>query len=164
MDMADHQQAERLEFSAKARNVRMSAQKAKLVLDTVRGRTVPEALALLGFINKRAAPYVAKLIRSAVANAEDHANRKGFNIDAETLVISELRVDGGPILKRWRARSRGMANLIQKKTCHFTVKVADPKWLEKERELHPSYQKRRQRVSKEDRLAKREAKKKAVKA
>ncbi len=145
------------EFTASARNIRMSAQKCRTVASAVRGRSVPEAIVLLGFLHRRAAPYLKKVIESAVANAEDYANTKGVNIDTETLIVSDARIDVGPMMKRWRARSRGQAAMILRRTCHFTASVAVPE-LVAERIENPVWRKPRQRVSKEDRLAKRAAK------
>lgn len=146
------------EFRASARYVRMSPFKARLVMDVVRGRSVPEALTILKFVNKRAAPYIGKLIESAVANAEDRANRTGVDIDAEKLVVSEARVDGGPLLKRFRPRSRGMANRIHKRTCHLHVKVAEAEVVEERKAGKPAWRKPRKRISAEERKAKRAAK------
>lgn len=145
------------EFSASARNIRMSAQKCRTVCSAVRGRSVPEAIVLLGFIHRRAAPLLKKVIESAVANAEDYANREGVNIDTEKLILTDARVDVGPIAKRWRARSRGQAAMILKRSCHFSATVSMPDLVE-ERKQWPEWRPARKRVSKEDRLAKRAAK------
>lgn len=112
------------EFSATARNLRMSARKARLVMDAVRGRNTDEAMVLLQFVNRRAAPAIRKLIQSAVANAEEYGNRNGIDIETDNLVVAEARVDEGPRMKRWRPRSRGMANPFTRYTCHMHVTVA----------------------------------------
>jgi large subunit ribosomal protein L22 len=101
---------------ARARYVRVAPRKARLVADQVRGLLVPEAQTLLGFSSRSAARDVAKLIDSAAANAE--ANHE---LVADELRIAEIRVDEGPTLKRWRARARGRATRVEKKTCHMTV-------------------------------------------
>jgi large subunit ribosomal protein L22 len=101
---------------AKAKYVRVAPRKARLVADQVRGMGVPEAQDLLAFSPRGAARDVAKLINSAAANAENN-----HELVADDLRISELRVDEGPTLKRWRARARGRAARIEKKTCHMTV-------------------------------------------
>ncbi|CAG0998525.1 50S ribosomal protein L22 [Planctomycetaceae bacterium] len=145
------------EFSASARNIRMSAQKCRTVCSAVRGRSVPEAIVLLGFIHRRAAPLLKKVIESAVANAEDYANREGMNIDTEKLVLTDARVDVGPIAKRWRARSRGQAAMILKRTCHFSATVSMPEVVA-ERKEWPEWRPARKRMSKDERLAKRAAK------
>ncbi|MCC6574528.1 MAG: 50S ribosomal protein L22 [Planctomycetes bacterium] len=167
--MAEATETQKRVFSASARMIRMTARKARSVMDVVRGRPVDEALTYLRFIYRRAAPYIGKVIQSAVANAEDHANRKGFNIDAAKLIVSEARVDEGPMLKRFRARSRGQAGMVQKKTCHLIVSVSEAPEEPKEpakgekkeavKKPRPEWKKPRVRVEKADRLAKREAKK-----
>lgn len=106
---------------AKARAVRMSAKKARLVADQVRGRTVPEALSLLGLSRKRASRPIEKVLRSAVANAE----QKDSTVDADALRIAHIVIDGGPMLKRWRPAPHGRAVQVLHRTCHITVEVAD---------------------------------------
>ena len=101
---------------AKARFVRVAARKARLVADQVRGMDVDEARTLLRFSSRAAARDVAKLIASAAANAENN-----HDLVADDLRIAEIRVDEGPTLKRWRARARGRATRIEKKTCHMSV-------------------------------------------
>ena len=108
---------------AQAKYVRMSARKARLVLDHVRGRSVPEARTILAFTPRAASVDVDKVLRSAVANAE--ANH---GLDGDNLVIVAAYADEGPTLKRWQARARGRVNRIRKRTCHVTIIVAeDPK-------------------------------------
>jgi large subunit ribosomal protein L22 len=102
---------------AKARYVRVAPRKARLVADQVRGLPVTEARTLLRFSTRGAATDLEKLLASASANAE--ANH---DLVAEDLRVAEITVDEGPTLKRWRARARGRATRIDKKTCH--VKVA----------------------------------------
>jgi ribosomal protein L22 len=101
---------------AKARYVRVAPRKARLVADQVRGMPVPEARTLLAFSTRGAARDVARLIDSAAANAE--ANH---DLIADDLRISEIAVDEGPTLKRWRARARGRASRIDKRTSHLSV-------------------------------------------
>ncbi len=101
---------------ARARYVRTAARKARLVADQVRGLPVPEAQTLLAFSPRGAARDLAKLIDSAAANAENN-----HELVAEDLRIAQIRVDEGPTLKRWRARARGRATRIEKKTCHVSV-------------------------------------------
>lgn len=152
------------EFRAIARNVRMSARKARLVMDVVRGRNAHEAMVLLQFVNKRAAPAVGKLIRSAVANAEDYANRSGVPVETENLVISVARADEGPRMKRWRPRSRGMAHPFTRYTCHLHLIVADAAHVEEQKKGRPAFARPRHRVSQEARLAKRQGGKATAKA
>jgi large subunit ribosomal protein L22 len=113
---------------AEARYVRMSARKARLVLDHLRGRTVPEARTVLAFTQRAAAREIDRVLRSAVANAESaHA------LDGDELVIVSATADEGPTLKRWRARARGRVNRIRKRTCHITIVVAENPALTSER-------------------------------
>jgi large subunit ribosomal protein L22 len=109
---------ERQEVKAVAKWVRTSPRKARLVVDHIRGRSVPEARTVLAFTQRAAAREIEKVLRSAVANAE--ANH---NLDGDDLVVSSVYVDEGPVLKRWRARARGRAARIHKPTCHITVKL-----------------------------------------
>ncbi|MBZ0137834.1 MAG: 50S ribosomal protein L22 [Planctomycetes bacterium] len=142
------------EFKASARNVRMSARKARLVMDAVRGRDADEAVVLLQFVNKRAAPAIRKLIESAIANAEEYGNRNGIDIETDTLVIAEATVDEGPRMKRWRPRSRGMANPFTRYTCHMHVTLAEPEVVESRKQGRPAWRKPRKRMSQEERLIK----------
>jgi len=115
--MAASQDATRVR--AQAKWVRMSARKARVVLDHVRGRPVPEARTILAFTPRAAATEVAKVLRSAVANAE--ANH---GLDGDDLVVEAAYADEGPTLKRWRPRARGRVNRIRKRTCHITIVLA----------------------------------------
>jgi large subunit ribosomal protein L22 len=109
-----------MEVAARLKGARISAQKARLVADQVRGKSVEEALALLEFSNKKAAHLVRKVLNSAVANAE---NNEGADVDE--LKVSTIFVDEGMTMKRIRARAKGRADRIMKRSCHITVKVAD---------------------------------------
>lgn len=142
------------EFKVSARNVRMSARKARLVMDAVRGRAANEAVVLLQFVNRRSAPAIKKLIESAVANAEDYGNRSGVDIETDSLVVAEARVDEGPRMKRWRPRSRGMANPFTRYTCHLHVTLAEPEYLVERAKGRPAFAKPRKRMSKEERMIK----------
>src|SRR4249919_168753 len=105
---------------AQAKWVRLSARKARVVLDHIRGRSVPEARTILAFTPRAAAVDIEKVLRSAVANAEStHA------LDGDELVIRAAYADEGPTLKRWRARARGRVNRIRKRTCHITLIVSE---------------------------------------
>ena len=106
--------------SAKHRFARISAQKARLVADQVRGMPVERALNLLTFSPKKAAHLVRKVLESAVANAE---HNDGADIDE--LKVSVITVDEGPAYKRWHARAKGRGNRILKRTSHITVTVAE---------------------------------------
>ena len=108
------------EVRAQAKYVRMSPRKARLVAEHIRGRSVPEARAVLAFTSREAAGALDKVLQSAVSNAE--ANH---GLAEERLYIKAAYVDGGPVLKRWRARARGRVARIRKRTCHITVLLAE---------------------------------------
>lgn len=110
-----------MESTATLRFARVSAQKARLVADMVRGRDVYEAIEMLTFTNKKSAPMVRKLIESAVANAEDLAQRDEVDLDIDDLFVKTITVDAGPSLRRYRPRAQGRATRIMKKTSHITV-------------------------------------------
>jgi large subunit ribosomal protein L22 len=111
--------ADRQEVQAVAKWVRMSPRKARLVVEHIRGRSVPEARTVLAFTPRAAAREIEKVLRSAVANAEANHDLVG-----DDLVVSAAFVDEGPMMKRWRARARGRAARIRKPTCHITVRLA----------------------------------------
>jgi len=96
----------------------------RTVVNVVRGKTVPEALDILNFLPQKVTRIVKLTILSAVHNLID--KNKDERIDEESLVVSEIRVDGGPEFKRFRPVSRGRAHPILKRTCHLTVVVSDP--------------------------------------
>jgi len=106
---------------ATAKFVRVSPRKARLVADHIRGRSVPEARTILAFTERAAAVDVEKVLRSAVANAESNP---ALHWNGDDLVVHAVYVDEGPTLKRFRARARGRAARILKRTCHITVQVA----------------------------------------
>ncbi len=110
-----------MESSAKLKFVRLSPQKTRLVVDMVRGMAVQEALNILKFSPQRPADVVAKVVRSAVANAE----QKGVS-DIDRLFVKAVFVDQGPVLKRFMPRAQGRATKIRKPTSHITV-VLDEK-------------------------------------
>jgi large subunit ribosomal protein L22 len=103
---------------AQAKNIRVSAQKARLVADLVRGLPVGRALNVLTFSTKKSAGIVKKTLESAIANAE---HNEGADIDA--LKVKEIFVDKGASLKRFTARAKGRGNKIEKQTCHINVVV-----------------------------------------
>lgn len=105
-----------MEAVARARYIRVSPQKARLVVDLVRGKTAQEALHILAFTRKAAARTVKKLLESAIANA----THKG-NIDVDTLYVKGIWVDPGPTWKRFQPRAMGRATRIRKRTSHITV-------------------------------------------
>ena len=105
-----------METSAKLKFARLSPQKTRLVVDMVRGKAVQEALNILKFSPQRPADIVAKVVRSAVANAE----QKGVS-DVDRLFVKSVFVDQGPVLKRFMPRAQGRATKIRKPTSHITV-------------------------------------------
>ncbi|NCO79871.1 50S ribosomal protein L22 [Candidatus Falkowbacteria bacterium CG_4_9_14_3_um_filter_38_19] len=111
-----------MEVKAQVKHLRMSPRKVRLVVNVIRGRAVQEALAQLKFINKQAAEPVAKLIKSAVANAEHN-----FELDQNNLYISKIIVDEGTTLHRWLPRAHGRATPIRKKNCHIRLVLAEIK-------------------------------------
>ncbi|GAB4279983.1 MAG: 50S ribosomal protein L22 [Coriobacteriia bacterium] len=107
-----------MEARAQAKFVRVAPRKARLVVDLIRGKHVEEASAILRFTPRAAAEVVAKVLDSAVANAE-----KNHKLKADRLYVSEAYVNEGPTLKRWRPRAMGRATRIDKRTSHITIVV-----------------------------------------
>ena len=105
---------------AQAKWVRTSARKARLVLDHIRGRPVPEARTILAFTARAAATDIEKVLRSAVANAESN-----LGLDGDDLLVEAAYADEGPTLKRWKPRARGRVNRIRKRTCHVTLVLVE---------------------------------------
>jgi len=112
-----------MEARAVAKHVRMSPRKVRLVVDQIRGCSVTEAYSLLQFSKKAAAVPVSKTLRSAVANAQDRADRDGESVDVDELFVSEAFVDEGPTLRRWRAAAQGRAVPRRRRTSHVTLVV-----------------------------------------
>jgi large subunit ribosomal protein L22 len=110
-----------MEVTAKARYIRVSPRKARLVTELVKGKKVEEALTILAFTKKAFAKTLTKLINSAVANAQQNNQ-----MDVDTLMVKRISVDGGPSLKRHMPRAMGRATMIIKRTSHVTV-VLDEK-------------------------------------
>ncbi|ARU27576.1 50S ribosomal protein L22 [Cellvibrio sp. ARAG 10.3] len=109
-----------MEVSAKLSGARLSAQKARLVADQIRGKGVEDALDILAFSTKKGAAIIKKVLESAIANAE---HNEGADVDE--LKVSTIYVGEGTSLKRIKPRAKGRADRIVKRTCHITVKVAD---------------------------------------
>jgi large subunit ribosomal protein L22 len=107
------------EVRAAAKWVRITPRKARLVVEHIRGRSVPEARTMLAFSERAAAREIDKLLRSAVANAEANHDLIG-----DDLVVKTVYVDEGPTIKRWRARARGRAVRVRKRMCHITLTLA----------------------------------------
>lgn len=105
---------------AKLRKARIAPQKVRLIADQIRGLPVDQAISLLAFSSKKAAGIVKKVLESAIANAEHNDGA-----DVDELTVSHISVDEGPTMKRWRARARGRAAKILKRTCHVTISVEE---------------------------------------
>jgi len=110
-----------MEAKAKARFVRVTPQKARRVVDLIRGKQAGEAVAVLKFAPQAAGETVLKVVESAIANARETAKRSNERLDEADLYISEVFVDEGPTLKRFRPRAQGRASQILKRTSHITV-------------------------------------------
>ncbi len=111
-----------MQSQARLRYLRIAPRKVRLVADLVRGKAVGQALAILKYTPKAASKPVEKLLRSAIANAEDVS--KG-QVDVDKLKVKSICVDQGPILRRFIARAQGRATRVNKKTSHVTVVLAD---------------------------------------
>jgi large subunit ribosomal protein L22 len=105
-----------MEARAVAKYIRVSPQKARLVVDLVRGKKIDEAKTILQFTRKYSAGVIGKVLKSAVANAKQNPN-----IDESILYVKDIFVDQGPSLKRWRARAQGRAASIKKRMSHITI-------------------------------------------
>ena len=113
-----------MEAKAQARYVRVTPQKARRVVDLIRGKQAVEAVAVLRFAPQAAGETVLKVVESAIANARVKAERASEAFDEQNLVVAEVYVDDGPTLKRFRPRAQGRASQILKRTSHITVVLA----------------------------------------
>ncbi|WP_078415009.1 50S ribosomal protein L22 [Priestia abyssalis] len=111
-----------MQAKAVARTVRIAPRKVRLVVDLIRGKQVGEAVSVLRLTNKAASPVVEKVLKSAIANAEHN-----YEMDVNSLVVTEAFVDEGPTLKRFRPRAMGRASQINKRTSHITIVVSEKK-------------------------------------
>ena len=109
-----------MEVKAVTRYVRISPRKVRAIVDAIKGRPVEVALDMLQFMPQKSAPIVAKVIRSAAANADQNTN-----IDVDSLIVQHIQADQGPTLKRFRARARGRGTRILKRTSHITVILSE---------------------------------------
>ena len=114
-----------MEVSAKLRNYRVSAQKARLVVDQIRGKQVEEALNTLDLSTKRIAKPIAKLVRSAVANAEYKNTTDKAGIDIDNVFVTQITVDEGASMWRIRPRAQGRASWVQKRSSHISVVLTE---------------------------------------
>ena len=108
-------------MKASVKNVRISPRKVRMVVDTVRGKSVSQAISILAFTRKKAAEPVQKLLRSAVANAAENHDI----MDVDDLFIDRITVDEGPTLKRFTPRARGRATPIHKRTSHIQIMLRE---------------------------------------
>jgi large subunit ribosomal protein L22 len=109
-----------VESRAVARYLRVSPFKARQVADLVRGKDVKEAIGILRYSNKKSGPLVTKVLKSAIANAEHN-----YDMDSDSLYVSEIRIDEGPTLKRMKQRAYGRADVMRHRTSHITVVVRE---------------------------------------
>jgi large subunit ribosomal protein L22 len=154
---------EQQEVRAQAKWLRITPRKARLVVDHIRGRTVPEARSVLAFTPRAAAREIEKVLASAVANAEANHNLLG-----DELVITSAYVDEGPTIKRWRPRARGRIARVKKRTCHVTLKlqpveaaVETPRPNRQEAETPPAAEPKAEETKPKPKRAPRKAAKKA---
>ena len=110
-----------MSFRASHRYARISASKVRPIADLIRDKPADEALAILRYQPQRGARMLEKVLRSALGNAQDPDQNPGRTMNMNQLVVTEARVDGGPMFKRIRPRARGMAFLIKKRTSHIHV-------------------------------------------
>jgi large subunit ribosomal protein L22 len=115
-----------MEARAIQRTVRQSARKMRLVMDQIRGRSVPEAYGILRFSKKHAAKQIHKVLKSAVANAEQRAQRENVPLDVDGLRVHYAVVNEGPTLKRFSSAAMGRATPIKKRTSHVEIHVTAP--------------------------------------
>lgn len=111
-----------MQAKAVAKSVRIAPRKVRLVIDLIRGKEVGEAVAILRHTQRGASPVVGKVLNSAVANAEHN-----YELETDNLVVSEVFVNEGATLKRFRPRAQGRASKINKRTSHITVVVSEKK-------------------------------------
>jgi large subunit ribosomal protein L22 len=109
-----------MEVRASVKNVRVSPRKARLVVDAVRGKRVPEAIAIARFLPQKTANDVERLLKSVAANAENN-----YDLDPEELWVKAIYADDGPTFRRFKARARGRVGRIQRRTCHITLVAED---------------------------------------
>ncbi len=110
-----------MEARAEARYIKVSAQKARLVIDMIRGQKAGDAINILRAVNKRVAPSVEKVLRSAIANAEN----KSTDVDVDKLIVTEAYVNEGPRMKRIRPAPMGRAYRYQRRMSHIVVSVGE---------------------------------------
>jgi large subunit ribosomal protein L22 len=112
-------------FKATHKHARISARKVRLIADMIRGKFADEALDILKYQPQRGARLLEKALKSALGNAQDPEQNPGKSIRVEQLIVLDARVDGGPMFKRIKPVSRGMAYMIKRRTSHISVTLED---------------------------------------
>ena len=135
-------------FMARLRYARMSARKMRYVVDLIRGKDYNSALAFLRVCSKRAAKFCKKLLESAAANALDYAQNQKVDLDANTLHLVEAKVEGGPIIKRWRPSSVRRPTMIKKRMCHVTFVLEERPLKESKRDRSKRQKQERSKAKK----------------
>src|SRR5579875_1411656 len=115
------------EFRAEARFQRVSPQKAKLVLDLIKGKPVGQAINIVAFTNKRIAPVIEKTLRSAVQNAQYLSDERGLDLDVDKLIVKSAVANDGPRMKRIRPAPMGRAFRYQRRIAHIVITIAEKK-------------------------------------
>jgi large subunit ribosomal protein L22 len=115
------------EFRAEARFQRVSPQKAKLVLDLIKGKPVGQAINIVAFTNKRIAPVIEKTLRSAVQNAQYLSDERGLDVDVDKLYVKTAVANDGPRMKRIRPAPMGRAFRYQRRIAHIVITIAEKK-------------------------------------
>jgi large subunit ribosomal protein L22 len=112
-------------FQACHKFAKISPRKVRPLADMIRGKFADEALAILRYQPQRGARMLEKVINSALGSAQDPGQSRGKNVDVDNLIVSDARIDGGPMFKRVRPRARGMAFMIKKRMSHIRITLAD---------------------------------------
>ena len=112
-------------FRAVHKHARISARKVRLIADMIRGKFADEALDILRYQPERGARMLEKVLKSAIGNAQDPDQNPGKSIKAEELIVTDARVDGGPMFKRIRPMSRGQAFMVLRRTSHITIELEE---------------------------------------
>lgn len=107
-------------YFASHKHARISARKARLVMNLIRGKSVDKAFAILRYTNKRATPLIQKVLKSAIANAREQGN-----LEEDNLIVADARVNAGAMFKRFRPRAMGRANPIRRRTSHLIIGVKE---------------------------------------
>jgi large subunit ribosomal protein L22 len=112
-------------FRAVHKHARISARKVRLIADMIRGKFADQALDILRYQPERGARMLEKVLKSAIGNAQDPDQNPGKSIKAEELIVTDARVDGGPMFKRIRPMSRGQAFMVLRRTSHITIELEE---------------------------------------